>query len=576
MKLKLKLNQVYKSLPLNFEVKLSGPLVVLSGVNGSGKSQLLQVIRGRSDDSNETIEAQIHLNGQNITLNQVAYRSFKENIQIPEFGSSNAQLVSKSRDQVWAHYSQHRLNPKNRKAQDYVSACLDARGRLIKEFGKDKFNSGKIYQEEIKKAEVLNGFIWRSDDMFTNLVSEIFYRHALCVLHARAAKGDTAEVFDHSALEPAPWQQLNALFEKLNLSYRFKENYKIDTSSLDLSEDPVLYEVDPNGHITNEARPLKDLSDGEKAIIALTFGSLSGVQEQEKKVILLDEFDAVLNPSLIEALYTILNEYFIRRGLMVILATHSPVTISLAPEQATFYEMFKKGLGTERVLLVQRDDYAELQVAHQRHYSKILKQAERIEALQHERQELIDSANNEKHQLYLEGVTDISYIEAAAQKLGKQSLLSEFDIRDGKGKDSMNKHYKGMEKIMHLTDIVKKHIYVFDCDASFSLMDKGNLLHKRILSRQDTCPICDGVENMFRCTILEKAKAQHADFFEVHTTDVEKNGATEREEKWLVPDNKKTDLCEWICKHGTAEDFASFEQVFSLIDEIINSPQDTD
>ncbi len=42
--MKIRFSQTHKSFPIKYEVDLDGNLIILSGVNGSGKSHLLQAI----------------------------------------------------------------------------------------------------------------------------------------------------------------------------------------------------------------------------------------------------------------------------------------------------------------------------------------------------------------------------------------------------------------------------------------------------------------------------------------------------------------------------------------------------
>jgi ABC-type cobalamin/Fe3+-siderophores transport system ATPase subunit len=45
---------------------------------------------------------------------------------------------------------------------------------------------------------------------------------------------------------------------------------------------------------TNEKRKLQDLSDGEKALISIALASI--YKNKKQKLLLLDEYDSVLNP----------------------------------------------------------------------------------------------------------------------------------------------------------------------------------------------------------------------------------------------------------------------------------------
>jgi len=380
-KLSILLNQNYKSFKTGFQYTFEGELVILSGVNGAGKSQIIDIIRQNnhnSNNSNININSTIQIDNQNLNKNQIEYRSFKENITIPEITQSTSQTFISSLVNALSFYKNYKLNPNNQ--PNYSDSCIKAKNILLKKYTEEEFNSGKIKDDDFKRLLREENFIWRQNDIFTNSVGEIFFSYALKVQKGRAEVGKNGgEAFDESSLGIAPWEALNNLFIKLKLDYRFKNNYEI--SGVEIDEQPKLFSINNDGNLnTSEPRELKDLSDGEKTIISLCFASLSGTTSEEKKVLLLDELDAVLNPSLIEMFFTVIQEYFIDKGIMVIMSTHSPATISLAPEYTRYYEVFKEGLDS-RILSVNRDDYAELQKVNRQFYDKIENQENRIKEL---------------------------------------------------------------------------------------------------------------------------------------------------------------------------------------------------
>lgn len=77
------------------------------------------------------------------------------------------------------------------------------------------------------------------------------------------------------------------------------------------------------------------LSSGEKVIFGL-FLMLLGFYRGHvaPKLILLDEVDASLHPSMIKAVHFIVNEVVIKNGGGVIFATHSPTTVALSKEMS--------------------------------------------------------------------------------------------------------------------------------------------------------------------------------------------------------------------------------------------------
>jgi len=88
------------------------------------------------------------------------------------------------------------------------------------------------------------------------------------------------------------------------------------------------------GYITS----FEQLSSGEKTLIAL---SLLIYKTKKNKIIprvlLLDEIDSSLHPSMINRLLDVIQNLFIKeQGFKVIMATHSPTTVALSPDDAIY------------------------------------------------------------------------------------------------------------------------------------------------------------------------------------------------------------------------------------------------
>lgn len=408
--IKIQLNEKFKSFEVGFKTELEGNLIILSGVNGSGKSQLMSIIYGdkginphtgqRSKDLNRIIT----IDGNEINWKNIELRTFKDNISLPEIIKSSSHSFNTAVDQAYNDYKSNGLNPlynanfssSIEKAQKILGDIYDPNTRNITE---DKFKT--ILRDA--------NYIWEQDDVFTDTIGNVFFSHASKIAQGQqnAGKKD-GPAFDPLTLGIAPWNELNELFKILNIEYKFKDNFEIKHG--DLTETPRLFQIDSIGNlIEEESRHLKDLSDGEKAIISLCFTSLKKINIDDKKILLLDEFDATLNPSIIEALIKVIKKYFIDNGLVVIMSTHSPATISLAPEDTTYYEVFKKSHSPARVFKINRDDYLELKKVNKQFYDKINDQAGRITELE------ASIEFDEDVLIITEGKTDWKYILKALE-----------------------------------------------------------------------------------------------------------------------------------------------------------------
>jgi len=132
-----------------------------------------------------------------------------------------------------------------------------------------------------------------------------------------------------------PWELTNRVLEASGIRYRVNHP---TTSYQSLETHFNLRLVDPVDKVEVQ---VNDLSSGEKIILAIilllyqTSGEIG--LAQMPKLLLLDEVDAPLHPSYTKSLIDILHDQLVVKcGLKIILTTHSPSTVALAPKETTF------------------------------------------------------------------------------------------------------------------------------------------------------------------------------------------------------------------------------------------------
>ena len=136
----------------------------------------------------------------------------------------------------------------------------------------------------------------------------------------------------------SPITQLNSVLEEYDYNgYRLAvDEHRLVQDSSDGVKIDV--QVKLKRADTNSLVDFEHLSSGEKTLMALSF--LLYKEQKDKvtqRVLLFDEVDASLHPSMIQRLIDIIQDIFIdRRGMKVILATHSPTTVALSPEESIF------------------------------------------------------------------------------------------------------------------------------------------------------------------------------------------------------------------------------------------------
>lgn len=395
--IKIRLNQDYKQFKKNFEINLQGNLIIISGVNGSGKSQFMDILNksqfikeGTSnlDLGKYYIDSEIIIDDHILDRTEISKRTFKENISINNISVPSPKNSQWNKDEAWENFSNYSKWDKNTndflKSKAIIQNCLKDNGfPTSPKWNPNMKNNTEIGISEEQFKEVLpDDFVWEKDDLFSNRISELFYEFAVKRNSEQVKMSMTPDVFNNEEyIKDAPWTILNELFETLNFNYRFKKDY--DYESPNFKEKLAIYPLLNDGNLDeNSPRELSDLSDGEKSIISLIFALLNENRRPFEKLLLLDEFDNTLNPSLIEALYKVLENYFIKKDVVVIMTTHSPVSISLAPDYAICYEMFKQDNTSPKIIHVDKDQYSELKVANKNYYEKLKNQVERIKELE--------------------------------------------------------------------------------------------------------------------------------------------------------------------------------------------------
>ena len=393
-KLDIEILETYKLYEKGTSYSLDGDLIVLSGINGSGKSQLLQIIANNSNENISRNIVQIQNDENSAHLEDILLLSFRDNINLGrDFGQFSVTYKKNFAANVWDYYNSNIKHQNNTphgnktKTQKFNDGTLifDDKGiknsswRSIKKLVdliKDNFPDEKAFDLSQAEIEAIlpADFIWRNENDIIAQVGNLFYIACCERVDKQIECSKSTAVFDNEEwLKNAPWTILNQLFEELSFKYRFKTDYVFITPNME--ENPKLRD-------DSEIRNLMDLSDGEKAILKLALVSLDEEISKDIKLVLFDEYDAPLNPSLTEAFYHVIEKFYIEKGIQVIVTTHSPATISLAPEYAQFYEVFPQSNASPKIVKVEQFDYSELRTANKKFYDKIKNQDERIAELE--------------------------------------------------------------------------------------------------------------------------------------------------------------------------------------------------
>ena len=125
-----------------------------------------------------------------------------------------------------------------------------------------------------------------------------------------------------------PWRFVNDILDSYN-TQDFEYKYSFEKPKENLTQSLKARLGDNNSNIIE----YQNLSSGEKVLLTLSLFILQrSISEKFPKVLLLDEIDATLHPSLCKNLLETLKKNIITKGTKLIFATHNPSTIAFCDE----------------------------------------------------------------------------------------------------------------------------------------------------------------------------------------------------------------------------------------------------
>ena len=367
------------------------PLAVLTGLNGTGKSQLLQLFNFgynhlTRDRSNQLIQVSFGdgesykflFNVENFDMmpgglinwqSQGGHFSFEQY----KFGFNDLRLISEyilnnikpdSNTGNLKNIEEFESFKKQQGSYNYVDPYpgytrlkpfLDSNRNkiieaIIQRSGKDK--------ESLSLSDVAfhlpDDIISESFDIVTqDNIDMLFYLYSYrrFLLKRRNLDGST--------LGESPWELLNKVIASAGLPYAL--TFPLE-HELSLIFDEPINQLSPYQFSAKLIDPvnstnigINNLSSGEKIILSLAlllyYFQHRGVK---KSIIILDEIDAHLHPSLTKQFFDVINNVVIKEyGARVIMATHSPSTVALAPVEKLY--VIKKGQNTTAIEAVDKD-----------------------------------------------------------------------------------------------------------------------------------------------------------------------------------------------------------------------------
>ena len=469
--MKVKFNQKYKSI-INFNETDIKDFSIFLGVNGSGKTHLLKAMQEGFVFADSIPKEKIsYFNLQTFLIkNQqnVAPRNLDdEKLQAWNILNSQKQIFQNYDDQIKTIVTEKKYPYDAKVSEAQKEQYAQQKKSIIKFINDQTQNNPKIkkllktgifesdkYASEITQVEFFKFANYNPDDYeLLESLSEVFLDYQKKLTVAKLFKKDGGEGLKGDKIkklqEQSPWNFVNNMFVEFGLPHTITHP-KFNAGDL-INSQAVLFQV--KLHIDNEEIDFDDLSSGEKILCALAITVYQDNKSKFPELLLLDEIDASLHPSMIQHLLDVIENVFIKNRCKVILATHSPTTVALASEKSLFE--VQKGKELKKINKISQADAINLLSEGIITFEKGLKIQKNIDDTK--KLQIITEGNNTEH------------IKKAIQTLDN-NLLDQIKIIEG-SPDKRGQQLKNAFDVMSSGDYTGKFLFVWDCDTTSKIED---------------------------------------------------------------------------------------------------------
>lgn len=255
-------------------------------------------------------------------------------------------------------------------------------------------------------------------------------------------------------------------------------------------------------------------------------------------ILLLDEIDASLHPSMIKNMLSVIRDVFLINGIKVILVTHSPTTVALSDEASIF--VMNKG-GKNRIEKKNKKDALSILT-------------EGFATLE-QGMLLFDEITKHDITIITEGY-NAPLLNMACDLYGQTNVNVITGIENASGKNQLKTLFEFFTRVPHKNKVV----FVWDCDVNYHLTDSNNTYHI-ILEKNNCNTIIDsGIENMFSDELC-------INFSKKITIETSFNTTTKLE----FDSSRKKEFLNFILTRNNKDDFKLFDKLIQTISQIIST-----
>jgi energy-coupling factor transporter ATP-binding protein EcfA2 len=296
---------------------------ILTGRNGSGKTQLLEVLAyhfsGAFLSTGQPLSVSVQAEGAQYQPEELGY--IPSTGHFSGGGGASLASLSNARQQI----VQLVQNPRGHRAN--INQWIRSQKAQRRLFGLDPNHIDPNTLSEHLKDD----FEFTLDDLdVTQGLCYVFVAHRFKLLEA-LERGTPGIDQTGKLLPPAPWDVVNESLQVAGFPYQV-----IPPTEVRITEHYSLQLRDRI--IPDRVIPAIDLSSGEKVLLQLVLWLFTAGKEGVfPRLLILDEPDAHLHPSMTQQFLDVISDVLVNKyGVRVIISTHSPSTVALAPEGAVF------------------------------------------------------------------------------------------------------------------------------------------------------------------------------------------------------------------------------------------------
>lgn len=395
------------------------------------------------------------------------------------------------------------------------------------------------------------------DNLVSNLLSEVFsaykiaqYAWAHRQIEAEGVRTYAELIQQYQSDTPPPWHVMREVLADMreaagdhalfDFDFTDPEDQELGIDNFELFS----FKTDMTNRTTGAMYEPNELSSGEQILMALCMVSFNQILgRRPPQLLLLDEVDAMLHPSMVKALIRTLKTLFVSNGIPVMMNSHSPMTVATLAEGEVF-RVNRTGYHVEIGPVTKADAISELSEG-----LATVDMGLRIAASGESTITILTEGNNARHLkrwagLYYPDVVRV--FEGFEKHTNDEQLLAYGRLL---AKVNLNTHF----------------VIVWDCDAS----KKAATLKTELAADASVTPFAfahrpenqiatSGIENNYEESVLEP--------YSMTVTDNDGN-LIKRE----LNGRRKSEFADHVLENGTAEYFIYFQGLADVIDGILQA-----